>query len=168
MKEVIYNPDNLTEKDIKEIVIRVKALMINNGNLLIGNANNVYQFPGGHLEINETFEECLKREILEETGINIDISEIDKPFFKVRYLVKNDNGNRIADVYYYAIKTNKEPNINNINLTEEEKENNFKIESIPLKDSIEIIRNNIPNHEKNKIISRDMILAIEEYLKDGE
>ena len=103
MKEVIYNPDNLTEKDIKEIVIRVKALMINNGNLLIGNANNVYQFPGGHLEINETFEECLKREILEETGINIDISEIDKPFFKVRYLVKNDNGNRIADVYYYAI-----------------------------------------------------------------
>ena len=86
MKEVIYNPDNLTEKDIKEIVIRVKALMINNGNLLIGNANNVYQFPGGHLEINETFEECLKREILEETGIESTVCRIRHGgYIRVRY-----------------------------------------------------------------------------------
>lgn len=168
MKEVIYNPDNLTEKDIKEIVIRIKGLIINNGNLLIANANSLFQFPGGHLEENETFEECLKREVLEETGINIESKEIGKPFFKVSYFVKRDKGNRKSDVYYYIIKTNKEPNINDIKLTERELKANFKIESITLKDSIEIIKDNIPNHEDNKIISRDMILAIEEYLKEGE
>jgi 8-oxo-dGTP pyrophosphatase MutT (NUDIX family) len=168
MKEIIYNPDKIGDKNISEIEIRTKALIINCDNILIGNANNVYQFPGGHLEVNETLEECLKREILEETGINVDIKEIGKPFFKVRYLVKNNTGNRIADVYYYVIKTDKTPNIKNIKLTEQEKENNYKIESIPLKDSIKIIRDNIPKNEKNKIISRDMILAIEEYLKVGE
>ena len=30
-----------------------------------------WSFPGGHLEINETIEECGKREVLEETGIII-------------------------------------------------------------------------------------------------
>lgn len=168
MKEVIYNPDNLIRDNIKDITIRTKALIINNGNLLIGNENNIYQFPGGHLEENESLEECLKREILEETGINIELKEIGKPFFKVSYLVKNDKGNRIAEVYYFGIKTNKLPDLNKINLTTHEIENNFKIESIPLKDSIEIIKNNIPNNEKNKIISKDMILAIEEYLEEGE
>ena len=48
MKEVIFNPDNISDKNIKEITIRIKALIINNGNLLIGNANNIYQFPGVH------------------------------------------------------------------------------------------------------------------------
>ncbi len=34
-----------------------------------------YVFPGGGLEENETLEECAKREILEEFGINVDVKE---------------------------------------------------------------------------------------------
>ena len=79
MKETIYNYDYLKDEDITEVVIRTKALIINNKNIILGNENNIYQFPGGHLEENETFEECLKREVLEETGIEIDDNEIKRP-----------------------------------------------------------------------------------------
>lgn len=166
MKEIIYNYDNLKEKDITEVVIRMKALVINMETLLIGNASGVYQFPGGHLEEGESFVDCLKREILEETGIEISDNEIEGPFMKISYFNKNwpeIGKNRKSEIYYYVIKTNKLPDLTKVNYTELEKQRNFKLEKIPLKKAIEVIKDNIPNAEENKIIAPDMIKAIEEY-----
>lgn len=171
MKEIIYNYDYLKDEDITETVIRMKALIINNKNIILGNENNIYQFPGGHLEDNETFEECLKREVLEETGIEIDNNEIKRPFMKVTYLNKDwpeIGKNRKAEIYYYLIETIKNPDMSKVNYTEHEKQGNFKIESIPLNESIKIIEVNIPNNEKNKVIAPDMIMAISEYLRQCE
>ena len=42
----------------------------------------------------------------------------------------------------------------------------LKTDEKQLKDSIDIIKNNIPNNERNEILSPDMIIAIEEYLKE--
>ena len=168
MKEIIYNYDYLSEEDITEVVVRIKVLLINNGNILLGNERSIYQFPGGHLEEGETFEECLKREIKEETGMDIENNEIEKPFMKVSYLNKDyptKGVNRKSEIYYYAIKTSKTPNLDKVNYTENEKEGNFKLESIPLNKVINILKDNIPNNEKNKVITPDMIMAIEEYLK---
>ena len=167
MKEVIYNYDLLNDEDITEVVIRAKALIINNKNIILGNENNIFQFPGGHLEENETLEECLKREVLEETGIEIENSEIKRPFMKVTFKNKDWPGsgnNRKAEIYYYLIETNKNPNLDKINYTEHEKQGNFKLEIIPLNKAISIIKKNIPNNEKNKVIAPDMIMAIAEYL----
>ena len=167
MKEIIYNYDNLTDKDITETVIRTKALIINDNSIYICNENNIYEFPGGHLEINETLEECLKREIKEEMGMDIIDEEISKPFMKVTYLNQNwpeVGKNRKSEIYYYVVKTNKVPDITKTQYTKHEIKNNFKVEELPLNSAINIIRKNIPNNEKNKVISPDMITAIEEYL----
>jgi len=64
VKEIIYNYDLLSDDDISKVVLRSKALIINKNNIFIGNADNTLQFSGGHLEENESFEECLKREVL--------------------------------------------------------------------------------------------------------
>lgn len=167
MKTIIYNMDNLSDSDITELSIRTKVLLINNDNILLGNENNVLQFPGGHLEENESLEECLTREIKEETGIDIDINNISKPFMEIDYFNKDwpeVGKNRKSEIYYYIVKTDKEVDINNLNLTEHEKENNFKIDIVPIKDAIKYIEDNIKNNTMNEVIAPDMIIALNEYL----
>ncbi len=167
MKEIIHNDDNLLESEVTELVIRTKALVLNNDNLLLANENDVLQFPGGHLEDGESLNDCLKREIKEETGIEIEDNEIVECFLKVVWLNRDwpsEGKNRKCEIYYYVVNTNKLPNLENINLTDSEKEQNFKVDFVPLNESIEYIKDNMPKNEKNKVISPDMIDAIKEYL----
>lgn len=168
MIEVIKNPNNISDNAINEVVVRCKALIINNDHILIANENDVLQFPGGHLEENESLEDCLKREIMEETGILLEESEVGKPFLKISTIYKDWpklGHNRLCDIYYFAIITSKMPNLTKIHLTKSEKEKNFKCEFVPLGDAISYIENNIPKNDRNLVISPDMISAIKEYLK---
>lgn len=149
IKEHIINGDNLTKNDINEVVTRVKLFLINDKNeLLLASVKLGCHLPGGHLEKNESLQECVKREIMEECGIVLDDSEIMPPFYQVSYYKKNYknlNINRESKIVYYCIKTNKQPNIKNISLTENEKQNELKIISIPL--------NNLENYLHNIINS---------------
>lgn len=89
MKNVVYNNDNISSKEVTELVVRAKGLLISNGYLLLGNEDGTLQFLGGHLEENETLEECLKREILEETGIELTNEVINGPFLEIDYYNKD-------------------------------------------------------------------------------
>ena len=104
MKEILYNYDNLTKEDIDEVIVRTKGLIINSDDeITLGYSHKTYQFPGGHLEEGETLEECLLREIKEETGIELTDAKL-KPFQKITYYNKNyhDSGkNRENQIYYY-------------------------------------------------------------------
>ena len=164
MKETIYNYDYLTLEDITEVSIRVKALIINSTKeILLGKSDISYQFPGGHLEDNENLIEALKREVLEETGIEISDEEIDRPFYKVTYLNKDypvKGINRKSEIYYYVVKTDKEVDLSKVKLTKNEVKNNYRLEKIPLLSSIGVISKN----DNDKVIERDLIDAIEEYL----
>ena len=165
MKEILYNPDKLNEKDITETVIRTKALIINKEYIYLANEGTVYHFPGGHLEQNETLQECLKREVLEETGIELEENDIKEPFLKIIYQNKDwplKGKNRKCEIYYYAIETQKEFDITKTKYTEHEKEECFTIEKVPLNKSIQILEENIPKNQKNEVIIPDMITAIKE------
>ena len=58
------------------------ALIFHNGKLLITQRRshdhlpNLWEFPGGKLEVGETFEACLQREISEELGIEISVGDL--------------------------------------------------------------------------------------------
>ena len=56
--------------------VGVGIMIFKEGKILLGkrkgsHGSGQYAFPGGHLEYMEGFEECARREILEETGIKV-------------------------------------------------------------------------------------------------
>ena len=80
MRDIITNKYNLKEDDMTEVVQRVKILLVNSGNeILLGYSHNNYQFPGGHVEENEALVDTVNREVKEETGIELNLTEIE-PF----------------------------------------------------------------------------------------
>ncbi|WP_257391822.1 NUDIX hydrolase [Mesobacillus jeotgali] len=56
-----------SEKIIKRVAVRA-VITENNLILLVQSNKGDYKFPGGGLDVNESLEECLKREVSEETG----------------------------------------------------------------------------------------------------
>lgn len=57
--------------------VGIGTMVVKNGKVLLGkrkgsHGEGEYAFPGGHLEYMESFEECAKREVREECGIEIE------------------------------------------------------------------------------------------------
>lgn len=53
------------------------GVIINDGKVLLVSAtsNNKYYFPGGGIELGEKIETALKREVLEETGLKVEVEK---------------------------------------------------------------------------------------------
>ncbi len=160
MKKIITNKHNLTEADMTEVVKRVKVLLVNSNNeVLLGYSHNDYQFPGGHVEENETLIQAVNREILEETGINLEIDSLE-PFACAIGYYKDwpaEGKNRKIEIYYYEIKTDEKPNLENTEYTENEKGGNFELRYIPLMNVEEELRKNAKKYGDKKGIAREMI-----------
>ena len=93
----------------------VAAVIIKNNKFFIAQRNRnkhlglMWEFPGGKVEKNETFEQALKREIKEELNINIEIhSKLGEENYK-------DNKIDVKLHYFYCSYIN-----GNIKLTEHE------------------------------------------------
>lgn len=166
MKEIFYNRDHLTNKDIDEKVVRTKAIIINSQNeVTLGYSNSTYQFPGGHLEPGETKEECLLREIKEETGIEI-TNAVIKPFMLIKYYNKNyynTGKNRENDIYYYVIRTEAKINMENTSFDEWEKDGHFEVRVIKLDNIEKTLIDSIPDNPVNEIIVKEMLQVLAEF-----
>ncbi|EPF24350.1 8-oxo-dGTP diphosphatase MutT [Microcystis ichthyoblabe FBCC-A1114] len=69
---MIPETDSLASKQIGVAVIRDdRDLILIDRRLAKGLLGGFWEFPGGKIEGNETVQECIKREILEEIGIDI-------------------------------------------------------------------------------------------------
>ena len=160
MKQIITNKYNLTDSDMTEVVKRVKVLLVNSNNdVLLGYSHNNYQFPGGHVEDNETLIQAVNREVLEETGIELNVKNIE-PFACAIGYYKDwpaEGKNRKIEIYYYEVKTDEEPNLENTEYTENEKDGNFELRYIPLSDVENVLRANAEEYGDKKGIAREMI-----------
>lgn len=166
MKEIIYNYDNLKIEDINNIIKRAKALIVNsNDEILLGYGHNDYQLIGGHTEENETFEECIVREVKEETGIVLPLVT-RKPFLVIKRYVKDYPSINLNSLYihnYYLINTDKKPNLDNTNLTEDEKEGCFEFKYIKLDSIMKELEDNLKVSTKKGVVL-DTIEAVSQYL----
>lgn len=64
-------------------VIKYRKILL--GRRKNAHGDRTWSLPGGHLEFNEELEQCAKREVVEETGINIKnirFSNITNDIFK--------------------------------------------------------------------------------------
>ena len=160
MKQLITNKYNLTDSDMTEVVKRVKVLLVNSNNdVLLGYSYNNYQFPGGHVEENETLVQAVNREILEETGIELNITNIE-PFACAIGYYKDwpaEGKNRKIEIYYYEVKTDEKPNLENTEYTENEKNGNFELRYIPLSDVENVLKTNAEEYGDENGIAREMI-----------
>lgn len=166
MKELITNKYNLTEDDVTEVVKRVKVLAINSNNeILLGYSHNDYQFTGGHVEEGESLLQTVKREMLEETGIDLKMENVE-PFAVALGYYKDwpaEGKNRKIEIYYYEIKTDERPNLNKTSYTENEKDGRFELRFIPLNKVEDELRKNAEEFGDKRGITREMLELFEIY-----
>ena len=166
MKKIITNDYNLNEEDITEHVVRVKLLIVNSNNeLLLGYSHNEYQCIGGHVLDGESLISAINREVQEETGINLSIKKA-KPFASSIGYYKDwpaIGKNRKTVIYYYEIRTDEKPNLNNTSYTESEKKGSFELRYIPIENvENEFIKNAEIYGDKHGIV-KEMLKVFKIY-----
>lgn len=146
--------------DYQKIVKRVKALIVSSDNkILLVNNYQDYQFPGGHMENNETYSEALKRELLEETGIDFTIEKDIEPVLKLyRYYEEyhETKENTLLEINYFIIRSDKYIDIDNLNLTKEEENGDFSLTYISLFEFKRLLEENIMINNDKYGISEEM------------
>ena len=167
MKEFVINDDNLELEDVEMEVIRVKALIINSkGKILLVFNNNTYQFPGGHVDDGETIDECIKREIKEEIGINLEVKE--DPFLCIETYDSNyfNTSKKVLNtIYYYRFFTDLEPDPSNTMYDELELKSEFNLFYVDFRKIEEFLISKIETNEIDPKIAREMLHVIKEYNK---
>lgn len=166
MKEIINNQDNIKENEVTDPVKKVKLLIFNSNNeILLAHQYNGYEFPGGTHEEGEELIDTVEREIMEEAGIKLDASNLF-PFACATSYYKDwpaEGRNKKIEIYYYEVQTNEKPNIDNINLTEEEKKGDFKLEYIKYEELEDTIRNKMEETGDPRGIGKEMLQILEVY-----
>ena len=144
--------------DYQKMVKRVKALIVSSDNkILLVNNYQDYQFPGGHMENNETYSEALK--LLEETGIDFTIEKDIEPVLKLyRYYEEyhETKENTLLEINYFIIRSDKYIDIDNLNLTKEEENGDFSLTYISLFEFKRLLEENIMINNDKYGISEEM------------
>lgn len=132
--KIVINPKELVVDDSFQVFHKVRAVIKNDeGKYAITTESGKCIFPGGKLENDEDVISAIKRELLEELGIEFIDSEIKEEFvletlyddyydFRIKKYIP-----RYTVTTYFYIETSKKINLTRMNLTSYEINQEFKI-----------------------------------------
>ena len=117
------------------------------------------------MEPNEELINTVNREIEEETGIRLNLSKLEAFACSIGYYKDwpAEGRNKKVEIYYYEVKTDEKPNLENLCLTENEKEGNFELRYIPLYKVEEELKKNVREFGDPHGIAKEMINLFEVY-----
>lgn len=152
-KDVIKEgSDELKQKYVLIKASRGVILKEDKIGLLFVSKKGYYKLPGGKLEEGETKKEAFKREVLEETGCEIEIKKELGLIIEYRNKVE-----KLQINYCYVSEVIKETGV--FNLSEKEKKKGFQFKWASQKEAKELIKNSEPKDYEGKfIINRDLTI----------
>lgn len=101
-------------------------------------------------------------EVLEKTGINLEIDDMHEPFLIYRYYNKNHYGTGVkclSTINYCCVKTNILFDLNHQKLDVNESKKDFVLEYIDLEETPKVLLNSASTPEQ-KTLAREMIDVI--------
>ena len=170
MIEIIkYNDDDLKDDEIDEVVTRVRAFIVSSkNNMIVGFNDEGFQLLGGYVDAGEDLVNGLATLIYNECGIVLDAKDVIEPFYEIRHYNRDYKGsgiNRLSDLIYFVVKTDKLPNYKKLKLTEKELSQKLPLEIVrrslfgkELKEYIEKEENPL-----NKVKAKELLMAYEKF-----
>jgi len=165
MKEVMHNSNNIKDEDIEKVINKAKLLLVNSKKeLLLGYCDKTYQFIGGRLDEGESLKEGLKREIIEETGMDVDTETLE-PIYIAKYRYKKDKGvdlnNEIITTFFY-LESDIECDRSKTSFDHYEEKGNFKVKRVKLPQIELLLLKENTFSEHTKTITKEMIETLKE------
>ncbi len=168
MKEIILNKARLKEDEITEVLEKSRIVLRNDDDeIVFTRFGRVYFLPGGKIEAGETPVDTIKREVMEETNINILLDDIE-PFVVVKnylrdYELKDGSiVNRLVTTYYFTGFTS-DDNIEYFHNTRVEKEDNLRGFFIDIDEGIELIGDYNKEDPKATYLAIETMKVLDEY-----
>ena len=169
MKEIVINKSRLKDDELTETLEKSRIVLRNdNDEIVLTRFGRIYFLPGGKIEAGETPVDTVKRELMEETNINILLDDIE-PFAVVKNYLRDyelENGtivNRLLITYYFTGFTSDE-HIEYFNLTKEEKEDNLRGFFIEMEEAKELISEYDKENPRATYLALETKSILEEYV----
>ncbi len=155
LKEFSESDIGISRTNKKEVCYKLRkaarALVFNRDNqiaILFVSKNNYHKLPGGGVEKNEDLLTALKREVLEETGCNINVS----PQSVSATIEYRDDFQQLQISYCYTADVTDVAR--DTSFTKQEVSDGFQLKWVSLEGAINTLRNDQPNNYLGKFIRR--------------
>lgn len=172
-RKKIINKKNLVPDSSWLNFRKVRAIIENaSGNIVICTEGGVPIFPGGKCDANENEENAIKREVKEETGIELTDERLNKAlviesFYDDFYDFRSKKLRpRHTVTTYFYVKTNKWINKDKIELTDGEKRLGFNIFTVSKNNLYKLLNEDHQGVLNGKFFDEENRIVLNEILKE--